>query len=130
MTPGQRAPALLEELDVVEPPPIHLPPLLQAQHGRERLLDRPERPHLPLYLHVLNDEPGVDQYPPRPLFIVRKARSPPSLPPLVRVKRHECQHTPRSQRAPGPRDDRVRHTEMSDKEIGPPPVVLHSLRVS
>ena len=129
MTSRQRAATLLEKAEVAHPATVSPPPLLQADHGGQRLLERSERLHLALHLEMLNREAGVAERGSRAIFIVREARRPSSLAPLVGVKGDEREGASRGQRASGARHDRVRHAEVSDDEIGRPLAVLRGLGV-
>src|SRR5262249_56495464 len=122
MAPGERAAALLEEAEVAYPAAVGPPSFLQADHGGQRLLQRSERRHLALDLEMLDHEARVAERAPRAIFIVREARRPSSLAPLIRVKRDEGEGMSGPERAAGASDDRVRHAEMSDDEIGRPAI--------
>src|SRR5205814_6986381 len=82
MAAGQRAPALLEELHVVEPPPVGAPALLQTYSGGQRLLHTLEVLHLALDLEVLDGEAALDELGAHARLVVGEARCATGLPPL------------------------------------------------
>src|SRR5206468_4128197 len=118
LRPRERAPAVLQELHVLEPPAVHLPPLLEPDRRRQAFLHRGERLHVALDLEVLDREAGPLEEASHARLDVREARGPARLLPLVVVQRDEGEGLTGAQRAARPLGDRIGHAEIGDDEVG------------
>src|SRR5262249_12239684 len=113
----ERAAAILEELHVLEPAAVDLPPLLEPDRRGQAFLHRGEGFHVALDLEVLDREARPLEEAPHARLAVGEARGPARLLPLVVVERDEGEHLAGAERAARPLSDRVGHAEIRDDEL-------------
>src|SRR3954471_22665371 len=89
MAACERAAALFEELQVIEPAAVGAPALLEPDGSRQRLLHAREALHLALDLEVLDREAVPVEQRARRLLLDGEARAASRLAPLVDVEAHE-----------------------------------------
>src|SRR5207245_9501005 len=114
----ERAPTVLEQLHVLEPPAVDRPPLLEPDRRRQTFLDRGERLDVALDLEMLDREARALEKPAYARLAVGEARGPARLFPLVVVKRDEGEDLAGLERAARPLGDRIGHAEIGDDRVG------------